>query len=157
MKSTLNRIVAGQYAKTTVALTFAATMLMTVALPARGAAGSGLTWTADAETGRLTARRAEEKTEWRGEAMAEIGYWDGAGQERSKMLTPGEGWKITRRVTERGCRLVCRQDELGFSVALEFAPKGDVLTVGARAADVAETGAARLKTLRLLPRFGAAG
>ncbi|MBI5685424.1 MAG: hypothetical protein HZC54_10105 [Verrucomicrobia bacterium] len=156
MESKLNRMVAGKHVSTTVALAVAATMLTTVALPARGAPGSELKWTADAETGRLTAQRAEEKMEWRGEALAEVGYWDAAGKERLKTLTPGDGWKMERRATDSGCRLVCRQDELGFSIALEFAAKDDVLSVVARAADVGETGVARLKTLRLLPRFGAA-
>ncbi len=134
----------------------ASVLFIAVMLPAQAGDASGLKWTVNAEAGRLTARRAEEKMEWRGEALAEIGYWDSAGKERSKMLTPGDGWKIERKATERGYRLVCRQNELGFSIALDFAAAGDVLTVGARAADMAETGAARLKTLRLLPWFGAA-
>ncbi|MBI5397543.1 MAG: hypothetical protein HZA91_19780 [Verrucomicrobia bacterium] len=134
----------------------AAALFMAMMLPAWCAGGSVLKWTVDAATSRLTAHRAEETLEWRGEALAEVGYWDGDGKERSKMLTPADGWKMQRQPTERGCRLVCQQEALGLSLALDFAAAGDVLTVGARAADVAESGAARWKTLRLLPRIGAA-
>lgn len=88
--------------------------------------------------------------------MAEIGYWDVAGKDRSQALTPAEGWRMECQPTERGCRLACRQEELGFSIVMDFSTAGDVLTVRVRAADVAETGTGRLKTLRLLPRFGAA-
>ncbi|MFA6546886.1 MAG: DUF5696 domain-containing protein, partial [Limisphaerales bacterium] len=123
-------------------------------LPAWGV--GELKWAMDSEAGRFTVRRVEEKMEWRGEALAEVGYWDAAGKEWSKMLTPGESWKIERQATERGCHLVCRQDELGFSIALDFAADGDVLKVGVPSAHVVESGGARLKTLRLLPRFGAA-
>jgi len=123
-----------------------------VALVTMGADGDSLKWTVDVETGMLSAQRVEAKTEWRGRALAEVSYWDGDKKERAKLVTPDEGWKIERKARQ----LLCRQDELGFSLELEFATTGDVLTVGVRAAGMKETGAARLKTLRLLPRFGAA-
>jgi Family of unknown function (DUF5696) len=115
-----------------------------------------LQWTVDAESGRLTAQRADEKTPWRGETPAEVGYWDAAGKPRSQAMTRAEGWSMERQPADNGCRLVCRQETLGFSITLDFSVAGDVLTVGAQAADVKETGAARLKSLRLLPMFGAA-
>ena len=99
---------------------------------------------------------AKDETVWRGETLAEIGYWDAAGAERSQPLNAASGWKMERRPAEHGCRLVCRQETLGFSITLDFSATGDVLTVSVPAGDVVESGPARLKTLRLLPRFGAA-
>ena len=148
MKNTLNRMIT--------LVTAAATLAMAGTLPAQGADGKGLKWTVNAETGRLTVSRAEDKTEWRGEWPAVVTYWDAAGKEHSQAITPKEGWKMERKQTEHGCQLVCRQEALGFSVPLDFSAAGDVLTVAVRSADVTESGAARLKTLRLLRRFGAA-
>jgi hypothetical protein len=121
-------------------------------LTALGAETGCLTWSVQPDTSRLTVRRAEDKTEWLGDALAEVGYWDCDGKERSQTLTPANGWKMERKAG----RTLCRQEALGFALALDLAEARDVLTVRARAADVKESGAARLKTLRLLPRFGAA-
>jgi len=140
-----------RYRRTPVLLSFCLLQAV-IALAAQAADGTCLKWALDSQTGRLTAQRVEDKTEWRGEALAEVGYWDGDNKERTKLLTPGEGWKFERRANQ----IVCLQDDLGFSLALNLTAAGDVLTVGACAADVKESGAARLKTLRLLPRFGAA-
>ena len=131
-------------------------LFMAATLPACRADANNLHWSVDAETGRLAVRRAEEKMEWRGETSAEIGYWGADGKPSSKAITPNEGWKIERQPTERGCRLACRQETLGFSITLDFSAAGDVLTVGARSTKMTESGAARLKSLRLLPLFGAA-
>ena len=124
--------------------------------PVRAADASVLNWKVDAATGRLTVRRAAEKTEWGGEVPAELEYWTADGKVHSQSLTPGNGWQFERQQAERGSRLVCRQDGLGFSIALDFAATADVLTVSVRTANIIEKGAARLKSLRLLPRFGAA-
>lgn len=124
--------------------------------PAWGGQGSDLRWDVKAETGQLAVQRAKDDTIWQGESLATIGYWDAAGAARSQAVSPGEGWTIERKPTERGWRLTCRQAELGISLGLSLTAKGDVLTVSLPADEVNETGKARLKTLRLLPRFGAA-
>lgn len=124
--------------------------------PAHAGEGGVLTWQVREDTGLLTVRRTKEGFEWRGERLAEVTCWDAAGKERALALTSGDGWRIERQATDKGCRLVCRQEELGFTITLELTTAADVLTVRARATDVAESGPARLKTLRLLPMFGAA-
>ena len=130
---------------------------MTSPAAARGAeTGGGLKWAVDAQTGRLTARRAEGGPQWQGDRLAEITYWDAAGADGRQAVTPNAGWTIERQRAANACRVVCRQRELGFSLRLSFTAAGDVLTASVPAAGVAETGPARLKTLRLLPRFGAA-
>jgi hypothetical protein len=115
-----------------------------------------LIWQIDAQTERLTVRRFEDGPEWQGDRLAEVTYWDAAGAERSQPLTRDAGWTIDCQAAANASQMVCRQGELGFSLRLSFSAAGDVLTVNVPAEDVAETGAARLKTLRLLPRFGAA-
>jgi len=143
--------------KTPSAIAIIATLLFLVSgFAARGAEGGRLKWEVDAAAGRLAVQRAEDKFEWHGEALAEVSYWDDTGRERSQAVTPANGWKLERKQTGGGWRLACRHEALGFSMALDFTAVDDVLTVGVRAADMAESGAARLKTLRLLPRFGAA-
>ncbi len=123
---------------------------------ARAETGTCLEWDVPTDTGRLSVRRAKEEIVWRGETLAEIVYWDAAGVERSQPLNAAGGWRLERRPTEHGCRLACRQETLGLSITLDFAATSDVLTVGVPAGDIVESGPARLKTLRLLPRFGAA-
>lgn len=124
--------------------------------PAPAAQDASLAWRVETDTGRLVAHRADGTFEWCGDRLAEVTCWDAGGKERSLALTPGEGWRIERRAADRGLRLMCRQEEMGLTIALDFAAEGDVLTARAPASDIEETGAARLKTLRLLPRLGAA-
>ena len=83
-------------------------------------------------------------------------YWDATGAERSQPLVSANGWTIERQSLATGCQLACRQNELGFALRLIFAVSGDALTVSVPADAISENGAARLKMLRLLPRFGAA-
>lgn len=141
-------------------LRFAAQILLVLALAPSAPAGTAdsgyLKWQVDARTGSLAARRAEDSLDWRGDRLAEVTYWDAAGVERSQPLTRDAGWTIECQATDRTAQVICRQGELGFSLRVSLSVAGDVLTVNVSAADIAETGSARLKTLRLLPRFGAA-
>lgn len=131
--------------------------MLLVGLPASAWAeeGSCLKWEVDA-TGRLTVHRAEDPQAWQGERLADITYWDAAGAERSQPVTTSAGWTIDRQASGQTWRLACRQGELGLAFELTLRGKGDVLTASVPAAIVKETGKTRLKTLRLLPRFGAA-
>ena len=131
--------------------------MLAMTLPARAVDVGDLKWRIDANAGQLTASLAPDGSEWQGDRLADITYWDAAGAERSQPLAPAAGWKIEQQPVSQGCRLECRQAALGFAIRLDFSVAGDVLTVSVPAAGVAETGPARLKALRLLPRFGAAG
>ena len=115
-----------------------------------------LEWRVEADSGTLAVQRAKDNTVWQGEMLAEISYWDATGAERSQPLVSATGWTIERQSLAAGCQLACRQNELGFALRLDFAASGDVLTVSVPAVAISESGDARLKTLRLLPRFGAA-
>jgi hypothetical protein len=115
-----------------------------------------LKWQVDPQAGRLSAGFEGDRLEWQGERLAEIAYWDAAGAEHSQTVAAGKGWTIEREPSAQGCRLQCRQAELGLAVRLEFAASGSALTVRVPAAGISETASARLKSLRLLPRFGAA-
>lgn len=115
-----------------------------------------LQWAAQPESGQLGVRRGEDKTEWLGQVLAEVRYWDGAGAEQSQELTPANGWIFESPPVEQGRRLLCRHESLGLSVAVDFAATGDVLSVRVPAAALVEGKAVRLKTLRLLPGFGSA-
>ncbi|MBM3858729.1 MAG: hypothetical protein FJ395_03660 [Verrucomicrobia bacterium] len=112
---------------------------------------SNLKWAVDSD-GRLTARGADDTTEWRCEWPAELRYWNTDGKEVSQTLTPANGWKMERRRSS----LVCLQEALGFSIMFDFTATGDVFTVSVPAAGIKESAASRLKTLRVLPQFGAA-
>ena len=142
------------------ALLFARQILLALALApsvtAGAADGGHLKWQVDARTGRLAARRTGDNLAWQGDRLAEVIYWDATGTERSQPLTRAAGWTIECQAAEQPSQVICRQGELGFSLRLRFSVVGDALTVNMPAADIAETGPARLKTLRLLPRFGAA-
>lgn len=115
------------------------------------AKGGDLKWAIDPD-GRLAVRRADDTTEWRGEWLAEIRFWDGNGKEVTQKLTRGSGWEIERRPA----RIVCQHEDLGFSLPFDVAATGDVLRVCVTATGISERGTARLKTVRLLPEFGAA-
>lgn len=123
---------------------------------ARADGGGRLTWSLDAQTKSLTASLQGNAIQWQGERLAEITYWDAVGAERSEPVAPGASWTIKQEPIAAGCRLDCRQERLGLTIRLEFTAAGDVLTARVPAAGIKETGPARLKTLRLLPRFGAA-
>lgn len=134
----------------------AATVVLVVSGPAHARATACLRWDVSAESGRLEVGRADGDVPWQGAAPAEIASWDADGAERRQTLTSETGWTFERRPASGGWRVVCRQAELGFGVQLDLAASDDVLTVRVPGAAISETGAARLKWLRLLPRFGAA-
>ena len=70
-------------------------------------------------------------SEWQGEHLADIAYWDAAGAEHSQTVAAAAGWTIEREPAAQGCRLHCRQAELGLAIGLVFSASGDVLSVSA--------------------------
>ena len=132
---------------------FSSGVLLATAL----AATEPLGWSVDSATGKLSVHRVHSSVEWCGDRLGEIAYWDAAGSNRLVALTPADGWTMERHASVNGCRILCRHDKLGFVIPLNFDARGDVLKLVVRATDVKENKDARLKSLRLLPRFGAAG
>lgn len=119
-------------------------------------AGEVLNWQVDTQAGQIGVCRSDGGPQWQGSHLATIKYWDADGVERYQTVSPKTGWTIEREPLDDGCKLTCRQGALRFSFPVRISVRGDVLTINIPAADVAETGQARLKSLRLLPRFGAA-
>ena len=130
-------------------------VLFASSLAARAEDGVLLNWKLDDTAGHLTVRRAGTDLEWKGDRFAEITYWDEAGEEHSQEVVAQEGWTIEFQLADDKCEVVCRHSELGFSFRMGCSVESDVLTVRVPAATILETGTARLKVLRLLPRFGA--
>lgn len=116
----------------------------------------GLKWSIDLPAGRLTVSPTSSDSPWQGATLAQITWWDGAGAEHSRALDAASGWTIEQEPLAQGHRLNCRQTELGFAILLDFTVADGVLTVTVPAAGITESGAARLRSLRLLPRFAAA-
>lgn len=115
-----------------------------------------LSWRLDAQLGRLMVTRAEAASPWQGDLLAQVTWWDGVGKEQRQAVSPASGWTIEFPPGENPSEAVCRSSDLGMTIRLTFSATGDVLTVAVPAGGMEETGAAILKTLRLLPRFGAA-
>lgn len=125
-------------------------------MTAHAADQASLKWRFNSQTTELTVRRADADLAWQGDRLAEIAYWDAAGAAKWQPVAPNTGWTFESETVDKTCWVVCRQSELGFSLKINFTAAGDMLTAAVPAAEISETGTARLKTLRLLPRFGAA-
>jgi hypothetical protein len=115
-----------------------------------------LQWKVETPAGRLTIHRTGSELQWEGLNLATVTWWDATGTEHAAVVSPESGWILRRQPLDDGCRVDGRQPQLGFALSLILSASGDVLKVRVPAASIAETGAAKLKTLRLLPRFGAA-
>lgn len=135
-----------------------AVLLLATVIPSAtvGANEDTLEWTFDEQTTHLAARRADTELQWQSTGLAEIAYWDDAGAERRQEVVPKTGWTFEFHSAGNSRQVVCRQAELGFAFPMNFNADGDVLSVEVPAAGISETSGVRLKTLRLLPRFGAA-
>ncbi|MBN2308850.1 MAG: hypothetical protein JXR94_07775 [Candidatus Hydrogenedentes bacterium] len=118
--------------------------------------GADMGWHVGEDNGRLVVQRAGDDTIWQGEPLAEIAFWDAAGAEQSGPVAPAAGWTLEQGPVAGGCAVTCRQVDTGFALRIVLTMSDDVLTVSVPADGIAENGEARLKSLRLLPRFGAA-
>lgn len=122
----------------------------------QGEPSAAVTWKVDVPDGRLTVRRTGSSLPWHCSRLVEITFWDADGAEQRQTVTPEAGWAIESQTSADAREVICRQRDLGISLRLSFTTGDDVLTVRVPVAGVEETRAAKLKTLRLLPRFGAA-
>lgn len=93
---------------------------------------------------------------WSDHGIAILTWWNPKGNEESQAVSPANGWQIERRPIENGHAVTFSQARSGFSFEIHLTAKGDVLTACIPAKAIAEKGAARLKSIRLLPSFGAA-
>jgi hypothetical protein len=107
-------------------------------------------------SGQLTVMRDGTDFAWQGDTLAVVSWSDKKGTENSQSVSVNTGWTINVASNGRGYNVDCHQPKLGISFLMELAVNGDVLTVSIPAAQIREDGAARIKTLKLLPAFGAA-
>ncbi len=103
----------------------------------------------------LTVRRSGDTLNWLCDTLAIVSWWDAKGKEYSQAVAPGNGWIFKRKSIDQGYSLSCRHPRLGFSFPVIFILEKDVLTVSVPSSGILETGESRIRSLRLLPRFGA--
>lgn len=110
---------------------------------------------AEAKEGFLSVIQGPGAFAWKDHGIATITWWNPKGVEESQSVSPGNGWQIDRQSSDKGHTLTCSQAQSGFSFPIHLVAKGDVLTVLIPSNEIVEKGAARLKSIRLLPSFGA--
>ena len=110
----------------------------------------------DASTFQLIIRRSGDIMDWKADTLAIVTYWDSKNSEQTKAICSSSGWNVEQKSVGQGYQLKCRQQDLGFSFNIIFSSKDDVVTVSVPSSDVLEKGSAKLKSIRLLPYFGAA-
>lgn len=106
--------------------------------------------------GVITVSPGNGALSWKGDTIAIINWWDAQGKEQSQAVTIGNGWKTEQQSVDNGYKLMCNHPLSGFSFQIDLTVKGDVLTVSVPLTGIMEKGEARLKSIRLLPGFGAA-
>ncbi len=104
----------------------------------------------------LSVTRGGDTLTWNCDTLAVAGWWDEKGKKHTAPVSSGSGWIIKKGREGSGYRMECSQPQLGFSFTLLIIPKGDILEVRIPEESFLESGSARFRTLRLLPRFGAA-
>lgn len=94
--------------------------------------------------------------QWQADTIAVVSWWDTLGTEKSQAVSSVNDWEIEQQPTEKGYSLNCNHEQSGFSFNIELVTNDTIFTVNIPSSDVKETGKARLKSIRLLPHFGAA-
>jgi hypothetical protein len=88
--------------------------------------------------------------------LAILSWWDAQGKEQTEAVSGTGGWKIKQQEVERGYILDCSQPLAGFSLQISVTTEDSILFAAIPSSGIKETGANRIKTIRLLPGFGAA-
>jgi hypothetical protein len=104
----------------------------------------------------LTVNCERSKSDWKGDIIAVVSWWDVKGEEQSQAVTSGNNWSAELESTGLNYSILCNQKHLGFSFQIIFIVHDNILEVNIPSSGITEVGEARLKSIRLLPRFGAA-
>jgi hypothetical protein len=104
----------------------------------------------------LTVHREESKLDWKGDTIVIVSWWDAKGVEQSQTVTSGNNWLAEYKSTGFNYSVKYSHKQLGFSFQILFFVHDDILLVNIPSSGITEVGEARLKSLRLLPYFGAA-
>jgi hypothetical protein len=93
---------------------------------------------------------------WDTDTLAILSWWDAQGKVQTQAVSVADGWETERKSIGKGYKLICSQPSAGVSFQLDLTVKGDVLTASVPLTGIMEEGEVRLKSIRLLPGFGAA-
>ncbi len=104
----------------------------------------------------LTVCREGDSIDWQADTLAVLKFWDEDNKEQQQVVSRKNGWKLENTAAGQGYNISCSQAQSGISFIVRFTKKDDILTVNIPSSEIKETGKARIKSLRLLPRFGAA-
>jgi len=109
-----------------------------------------------AQENLLAVCRDGDSIHWQANTLADLTFWDEEGKEQHQAVSNENGWKLENAKVGQGNNLSCSQAQSGISFIVRFTKKDDILTVNIPSSEMKESEKARLKSLRLLPRFGAA-
>ena len=105
----------------------------------------------------LTIQREGEALTWTGDTIAIISWWNARGEEQSQSVSGINGWEIKQEgIGNDGHTLICCQPKLGFLFKVNLKVKGDILDLSVLSSEIIESGKNKLKSIRILPYFGAA-
>ncbi len=106
--------------------------------------------------GVITVSQGNGALSWKGDTIAIINWWNAQGKEQSQAVSAVNGWETKQQTVDTGYRLTCCQSLSGLSFEIDLTAKGDILAVCIPTTGIREKGESRLKSIRLLPGFGAA-
>jgi len=94
---------------------------------------------------------------WDTDTLAILTWYDAQGKEQSQAVSGTGGWKIKQQTAEKGYILECSQPRVGLTFQIRLKTEGTILFADIPSSGIQETGESRMKSIRLLPGFGAAG
>lgn len=94
--------------------------------------------------------------QWQADTIAVVSWWDKQGDEHTQAVSEINGWSLEQQPIEKGYSLKCNHEQSGFSFNIELVTNDSILFTSIPSSGIKETGDARLKSIRLLPHFGAA-
>jgi len=107
------------------------------------------------EVFNLSVRQEGVTQNLQADTIAIVSWWDAQDNEQSQAVSVFNGWEIEQQSVDNGYELICSQSQSGFSFQLELMTQDSVLTINIPSSGIKETGEYRLKSIRLLPHFGA--
>jgi hypothetical protein len=94
--------------------------------------------------------------QWQADTIAVVSWWDKQGDVHKLAVSEINGWSIEQQPIEKGYSLNCSHKQSGFSLIIELVTNDSIFTANITSPGIKETGENRMKSIRLLPEFGAA-
>ncbi len=105
---------------------------------------------------RLSVSYRGDTMQWQADTIAVVSWWDKQGKEHTQAVSEINGWSLEQQPIEKGYSLNYNHEQLGFSFNIELVTNDSIFIASIPSSGIKETGDARLKSIRLLPSFGAA-